>query len=134
MIKASKARYSSHWKMLFTYLQPPQGQGRMTFTLILQVLVWCVLFMLPFSEASGSQCFRPSGALAENDYPCEPLHIESFCCGVGWACAMDKVCYPTSAIGVNWVDYTPSRGSCTDFEWTSNECPKYCLSDLGMLP
>lgn len=107
--------------------------GKKMSTFALQLFLWCVLVMPPLSEASGSQCWRPNHTLlAEYDHPCEPSHDESFCCGVGWTCAYDKICYPTSALGSNWLSFTPTRGSCTDISWTSSECPNFCVSSLGM--
>ncbi len=58
--------------------QQRQGKRMLTLILILQLLVWCVFFLLPLSQASGSQCFRPNGMSAGNDQPCEPSHSESF--------------------------------------------------------
>lgn len=108
--------------MIFTFI-PPQ-----------LLLLWCALIKLPLSQASGSQCFRPNRDLASFDYPCEPSHSQSFCCGVGWLCAYDKVCYPTIQLGEGWTAFPPTSGSCTDISWESSECPKRCLStNLGML-
>ena len=49
-------------------------------------------------------CYYPNGNIGD-DISCNESVGETFCCGAGWACLSNKLC---------WSDNTYARGSCTD--------------------
>ncbi|CAO1597770.1 hypothetical protein XANCAGTX0491_001567 [Xanthoria calcicola] len=97
-------------------------------TLFNTQLLFAILLCLDFG-LSEDLCFFPNGKTAVGDIPCNPTAADSVCCGKGWTCLSSKVCEfnqdsPDSdvdnSIGEQW------RGSCTDKDWQSGLCPKFC--------
>ena len=84
------------------------------------------MFVLLFSifslshSASAQSCYWPNGNLATDNIPCNPTPDVSFCCGAGDACSTNQVCIDEYG--------TYMRGSCTDINWASDKCPKFCLT------
>lgn len=63
-------------------------------------------------------CFFPNGDL-RIERPCFPEAAVSPCCAVDWTCLANGLCfYPPSG--------RLSRGTCTDPDWNSPDCPQYC--------
>lgn len=63
------------------------------------------------------QCFWPDGT-SSPDYPCKPAASASACCGLGWNCLSNGLCYS--------ANIALTRSSCTDKTWSTSECPTYC--------
>ncbi|RSM12407.1 hypothetical protein CEP52_002494 [Fusarium oligoseptatum] len=86
------------------------------------------LFLLLCSLQKGfaaKQCYYPNGEESP-DHPCDEDAEVSACCGgsFGSICMSNKLC----AGGDGGI----VRGSCTDKNWASPECPLYCLgADTG---
>ncbi|KAI8672056.1 hypothetical protein NCS56_00667900 [Fusarium sp. Ph1] len=86
------------------------------------------LFLLLCSLQKGfaaQKCYYPNGEEAP-DHPCDEDAEVSACCGgsFGSICMSNKLC----AGGDGGI----VRGSCTDKNWASPECPLYCLgADTG---
>lgn len=100
-------------------------------TLFNTQLLFAILLCLDFG-LSEDLCFFPNGKTAVGDIPCNPTAADSVCCGKGWTCLSSKVCEfnqdsPDSdvdnSIGEQW------RGSCTDKDWQSGLCPKFCYGE-----
>ncbi|KAK4250208.1 hypothetical protein C7999DRAFT_11997 [Corynascus novoguineensis] len=74
--------------------------------------------------AADKKCYFPSGLEAKDDYPCDPDAEDSACCGrgPGVACSTNKLCVTTDGSSI--------RGSCTDKNWDSPECPKFCMGAI----
>lgn len=72
------------------------------------------------------QCYYPNGQKAANDFPCGPDDADSACCGGGQGsvCLTNKLCRSPDGHTI--------RGSCTDKNWASADCPQYCLSAFGI--
>ncbi|KAI4217745.1 MAG: hypothetical protein L6R36_009290 [Xanthoria steineri] len=97
-------------------------------TLFNTQLLFAILLCLDFG-LSEDLCFFPNGKTAVGDIPCNPTAADSVCCGKGWTCLSSKVCEfnqdsldsdVDNSIGEQW------RGSCTDKDWQSGLCPKFC--------
>ncbi len=69
-----------------------------------------------------NQCFYPNGVQSKTDFPCDPTAADSPCCGggAGTFCLTNKLC--------RGPDGNIVRGSCTDKDWSSSDCPLFCLS------
>lgn len=74
-----------------------------------------------FGAEAAKQCYYPNGQIATGDSPCNPDDEASSCCGgtEGAQCLSNNVC---SNPGGN-----PVRGTCTDQNWNSVECPRFCV-------
>lgn len=70
---------------------------------------------------NGEEAVFPNGARAPTNYPCDPDAADSACCGgeAGMACLTNKLC--------RGPDGNTIRGSCTDRNWNSLDCPQFCL-------
>jgi hypothetical protein len=62
-------------------------------------------------------------SIAPDDTACFPDQTNSPCCGTGWTCLSDGVCYIEQ-------DGNPFyyRGTCTDRTWNSQQCPGWCFA------
>lgn len=89
------------------------------------ILLCCLFFTQPFCKASGSKCFFRDGS-SNTDFPCYPNQTESFCCAAEWACLPNRICATTTlSRDAGNIDF--ARGSCTDSQWDSDQCPYFCL-------
>jgi hypothetical protein len=81
---------------------------------------------LPLATALG--CYYPDGSSANQDTPCQDSKPQSTCCGQGYACLSNNICMATGAElqKANATVYV--RGSCTDKNWRSSECPLFCIN------
>ena len=88
-----------------------------------------LLFLLP--QLVTATCYWQNSTLAPDDpysiapddTACFPDQDNSPCCGTGWTCLSDGVCY----INIDNGDYY-YRGTCTDRTWNSQQCPGWCFS------
>ncbi|KAK0748055.1 hypothetical protein B0T21DRAFT_379975 [Apiosordaria backusii] len=70
---------------------------------------------------AANKCYYPGGGESLDDVPCDPDAEVNVCCGrstSGGGCLSNKLCMGT--------DGRMSRGSCTDKDWLSPECPNFC--------
>lgn len=74
-----------------------------------------------------SLCYNPDGTFAEGNFPCFLGQEQSPCCGGNTICTGSGLCKPPDSTGVSNL----IRGTCTDRNWESPECPLYCM---GMAP
>ncbi|KAK5040618.1 hypothetical protein LTS07_001118 [Exophiala sideris] len=63
-------------------------------------------------------------SIAQDDTACFPDQDNSPCCGTGWTCLSDGVCY----IEQNGESFY-YRGTCTDRTWDSQQCPGWCFAE-----
>ena len=63
-------------------------------------------------------------SIAPDDTACFPEQDNSPCCGTGWTCLSDGVCYIEQ--DNNSFYY---RGTCTDRTWNSQQCPGWCFAE-----
>ncbi|KAK0670761.1 hypothetical protein QBC41DRAFT_363816 [Cercophora samala] len=92
--------------------------GRMTRQIIHLALF--ILFCIDGCTAVN-RCYYHGGGESLNDAPCDPDAEVSVCCGrssSGGGCLSNRLCMG--------VDGRMSRGSCTDKNWSSPECPNFC--------
>lgn len=69
-------------------------------------------------------CYFPNGDAKADGYACDLNNAAaSPCCGNGWLCLDNGLCYEEN-------DKILARGSCTDPSWTSPQCPHYCTESL----
>ena len=73
--------------------------------------------------SQNAACYYPNGEVAVENYPCFLDQAQSTCCGVGVICEASGLCRVDGSIGVSEL----IRGTCTDSNWVSSECPLYCL-------
>ncbi|KAF7503408.1 hypothetical protein GJ744_003891 [Endocarpon pusillum] len=62
-------------------------------------------------------------SVAPDDTACFPDQDDSPCCGTGWSCLSDGVCYIEQQGKPFYY-----RGTCTDKTWNSQQCPGWCFS------
>lgn len=84
------------------------------------ISLFLLLCSLQKGFAAKKQCYYPNGEKSP-DHPCDEDAEVSACCGgsFGSICMSNKLC----AGGDGGI----VRGSCTDKNWASPECPLYCL-------
>ncbi|OCK76032.1 hypothetical protein K432DRAFT_361103 [Lepidopterella palustris CBS 459.81] len=85
-------------------------------------------FFVSTSALNSSTCYNPDKSQASSgNIPCFPSQDVSPCCGIGSLCTNTGLCVPG---GVSTSELLSSlvRGTCTDQNWQSSECPQYCLS------
>jgi hypothetical protein len=76
--------------------------------------------LILFPTTIRASCYFPDGGLASLDVPCDASATESFCCFSAQACLSNKLCYDPATLKY-------ARGTCTDPNWESAACPKFCL-------
>ena len=68
-------------------------------------------------------CYYPNGDAVADNNPCVLDQDASPCCGNGWTCLENGLCY-------NPISKALARGTCTDPSWTSPQCPQFCTKSL----
>ena len=93
---------------------------------LLPLLLLLVLLVLRMVEAT---CYFPDGeTIPRQDTPCHS-EGESTCCGAGYACLSNNLCMLTEHVAnVASEQSTYVRGSCTDRDWRSPNCPNFCVT------
>jgi hypothetical protein len=93
-----------------------------------------ITLCLCLTGARGERkCYYPDSTLASSDGDCNPGKENSVCCGKGYVCLGNGICMidsKTPGVNANLAG-TIWRGSCTDQEWKSPDCPKYCAELSG---
>ncbi|TLD15276.1 hypothetical protein PspLS_10735 [Pyricularia sp. CBS 133598] len=84
------------------------------------ILFAAILTQQAFGQQNNAdtQCYYPSGKLHEKGVPCHSGGV-SACCEASQTCLSNGLCYD---VGSN----TLKRYSCTDKDWKSDLCPKFC--------
>ncbi|KAF2003831.1 hypothetical protein P154DRAFT_519748 [Amniculicola lignicola CBS 123094] len=76
------------------------------------------------STAISQDCFFPNGDLSGSDTACNPNSLVSTCCYDGQACLSNGLCVSDPH---NTTLARLHRGTCTDQDWKSGNCPRHCL-------
>ncbi|KAI9669568.1 MAG: hypothetical protein M1817_004611 [Caeruleum heppii] len=79
-----------------------------------------------------AMCFFPNGSRSVLDVPCNPGQQDSVCCYSQEACLSNKLCKVAPTPLFPAVRY--NRGTCTDQNWRSAECPNFCLDVQAWAP
>ena len=74
-----------------------------------------------------AQCYYPDGGEALRDVPCKPDAEVSACCAEGYICVSTGMCQFVEYAGTGRF----ARGSCTNQDWSSSECPNFCTDAEG---
>ncbi|KAF2271176.1 hypothetical protein CC78DRAFT_528091 [Lojkania enalia] len=77
------------------------------------------------SSSLAQTCYFPNGNVVPSDTACNPNALVSACCFDGQACLSNGLCVSDPH------DETLARthrGTCTDKNWKSGNCPRHCLS------
>ncbi|KAH0558911.1 hypothetical protein GP486_004460 [Trichoglossum hirsutum] len=86
--------------------------------------LFLLVLSVPLLATADPQCYYPNGLVAL-DYayvPCQGTTFSSCCIpSEGDVCLSNGLCYYSKG-------QYPFRGACTDKTWTSDACPKYCIS------
>jgi len=65
-------------------------------------------------------------------FPCDSTQQQSTCCEEGYTCLSNNICMFNSSASIqlqnDGVEYV--RGACTDENWNSPSCPKFCINAL----
>ncbi|KAF2476426.1 uncharacterized protein BDR25DRAFT_375363 [Lindgomyces ingoldianus] len=74
--------------------------------------------------ALAQTCYFPNGDESGSDTACNPNSLVSTCCFEGQACLSNGLCVsdPHNATAARF-----HRGTCTDKNWKSSNCPRECL-------
>ena len=95
-------------------------------------VIWLSLLLLAFHVLpSRPYCYYPNGDRTTLDFPCSDGSEESACCGNGHACLSNGLCMKTEIVD-SPDGYQFARGSCTDANWRSPNCPLFCANTGGM--
>ncbi|TLS26657.1 hypothetical protein PpBr36_04034 [Pyricularia pennisetigena] len=88
--------------------------------MLLTVFLATTLAQQAFCQQNNAnpKCYYPSGKLHEKGVPCHSSGV-STCCEASQTCLSNGLCYNTGSNTLN-------RYSCTDKDWTSELCPKFC--------
>jgi hypothetical protein len=81
-----------------------------------------------FSGVARATCYYPDGCVSLQDTPCSDDTEHSTCCGQGYACLSNKMCMATGEELQKPGATVLVRGSCTDKDWRSSECPLFCIN------
>ncbi|KAF3064354.1 hypothetical protein GL218_01035 [Daldinia childiae] len=89
-----------------------------------QLYFWLQLILFHFAYtvfAAVDHCYYPNQQEAEDNSPCNPDADSSACCGggIGNICLSNGLCQGSNGAVI--------RGSCSDKNWDSKNCAKYCL-------
>ncbi|EXJ89806.1 hypothetical protein A1O3_02873 [Capronia epimyces CBS 606.96] len=90
-----------------------------------------ILLLLLTPRLAGATCYWQNSTLAPDDpysiapddTACFPEQENSPCCGTGWTCLSDGVCYIEQEGSSFYY-----RGTCTDRTWDSQQCPGWCFA------
>ncbi|OAG02294.1 uncharacterized protein CC84DRAFT_1208348 [Paraphaeosphaeria sporulosa] len=94
----------------------------------MKVTTKAVLYLAHFLPVVSSTCYMPNGNTT-NDAACNGgADTGSACCGPGYACLSNTLCALTEHVSSDIVKTSPFyvRGGCTDKNWASKDCPKFC--------
>ncbi|KAF2738372.1 hypothetical protein EJ04DRAFT_541325 [Polyplosphaeria fusca] len=80
--------------------------------------------ILALLTTSSADCFFPNGNVVPSDTACNPNAIVSACCFDGQACLSNGLCVSDPH---NETLARLHRGTCTDQQWKSGNCPRQCL-------
>ncbi|KAK5996160.1 hypothetical protein PT974_04588 [Cladobotryum mycophilum] len=83
--------------------------------------------LLSLTHIAHASCYYPSGGLAPNDVPCTDKTPNAACCGQGYACLSNGICQATGEELQKPGATKFVRGSCTDKNWRSSNCPLFCM-------
>ena len=87
---------------------------------ILIAISTCILGKV--STISAQKCYFPDGSVSSHDTPCRaPSSGQASSC-----CAYSDVCLDNNLCLAQGGGEAFSRGSCTDREWQSGDCPQFC--------
>ncbi|KAI1620716.1 hypothetical protein EDD37DRAFT_167713 [Exophiala viscosa] len=97
----------------------------------ISVAVLSIVFLLA-PRVAWATCYWQNSTLApdsqysiaQDDTACFPDQDNSPCCGTGWTCMSDGVCYIEQE-GESFY----YRGTCTDRTWDSQQCPGWCFAE-----
>ena len=112
----------THLSYLFKIAQLP---SRIFFATPLLLTIF-----LPLAAFSLDSCYYPDGRAALRDVPCNPDWAVSACCGAGWDCLLNGTLCIQSKDDPGTMD-SLARGSCTDMNWKSDICSKWCIGMLA---
>ncbi|KAF2632535.1 hypothetical protein BU25DRAFT_444628 [Macroventuria anomochaeta] len=72
----------------------------------------------------AAQCYFPNGGKVDSDTACNPNALVSACCYDNQACLSNGLCVSDPH---DPVKARLHRGTCTDADWKSGNCPRHCL-------
>lgn len=105
-------------------------KARLISTFAIVVSQFCLFVLRSSCEDVDRPCYFPDGSLASEDKACSSSQTQSFCCGSGWTCLDNHICQWTQEY-TDDSHYGFARGSCTDIEWKSDQCPQFCKGSPG---
>ncbi|KAM0438757.1 hypothetical protein ACHAPT_001515 [Fusarium lateritium] len=88
-----------------------------------------LLAILLTARLANSQCYYPDGQEAPRDVPCDPDAEASPCCAPGYMCISTGMCQALEYAGTSRF----ARGSCSQQDWSSSNCPNFCTEADGEL-
>lgn len=86
------------------------------------------LLLIIIASRVEAICYYPDGSVSPQDTPCSDQTSESTCCGQGYACLTNNICMATGAELQKPDASIYVRGSCTDKNWRSSNCPLFCIN------
>ncbi|KAI9167932.1 hypothetical protein HJFPF1_04073 [Paramyrothecium foliicola] len=96
----------------------------MTAMRLSRVIVGIALLIAQPNTHVQAACYYPNGDVAQNDRPCRDDTAHSACCAHGYVCLSNGICQATE---LRQPNRKLARGSCTDKDWRSSDCPAFCI-------
>ncbi|KAF2192695.1 hypothetical protein K469DRAFT_717276 [Zopfia rhizophila CBS 207.26] len=92
-------------------------------------LIGFTAFVAFSSQTLAQTCYFPNGGVSSLDTACNPNALVSVCCYQGQSCLSNGLCVSDPH---NETLARVHRGTCTDKNWRSGNCPRRCL-DVGFM-
>ncbi|KAH6620094.1 hypothetical protein C7974DRAFT_398889 [Boeremia exigua] len=90
----------------------------------MRALVRLVTALACSTAVAAAQCYFPNGNAVDSDTACNPNALVSACCYDNQACLSNGLCVSDPH---DPVKARLHRGTCTDENWKSGNCPRQCL-------
>ncbi|KAF2659247.1 hypothetical protein K491DRAFT_203758 [Lophiostoma macrostomum CBS 122681] len=107
--------------LLFLFVRPVFHRN-LSYPMYSLISLATVLFLS--STTLAQDCFFPNSDLSGSDTACDPSSLVSACCFDGQACLSNGLCVSDP---LNATAARDHRGTCTDKDWKSGNCPRHCL-------
>jgi hypothetical protein len=87
------------------------------------------LWLAIATAVEDAACYDPEGNFAPGYFPCNPTAFITSCCPAGYGCYSNSLCVVVegNVAQPNLTVGSVRRAMCTNPEWTSEICGKFCL-------
>lgn len=101
---------------------------RFSSVLVFELFLFGTVYYSP-TEAQAL-CYNDDGKVALGDSACNPHLKHSMCCRGYWTCLDNGICSAENTTELNTLPFSFARATCTDPNWESPACPRFCLNGI----